>query len=164
MLTSIGRCGPCGANALSAGPTNAQAWPAANDAIYVPIRVREVCTVYRMSCGTGTATTGNFDLGLYDWSGNRLVSTGSTAKTTASAERLVDVTDTTILPGRYYLAMAVDTNAAAYVGVAVGANGRAKLLGMRSQATAFALPSSATFATCTAIFVPYIAAHVRSES
>ena len=138
----------------------AGAWPSANRAHFVPFRLPRPETVCKLACGTGTGTTGNFDLGIYDAGGNRMVSSGSTAKTTATSERIVDVTDTLLLPGLYYLAMATDgvTN---YLALGVNA-AFAKLMGAREVNTAFALPSTVTFATNTG-WVPYMAAYFRGE-
>ena len=140
----------------------AAAWPSANRAYFVPFRLPIAVTVYKMACGTGTGTTGNFDLGIYDSFGNRLVSTGSTAKTTASSERIVDVTDTFLLPGFYYLAMVTDgvTN---YVQVVFNNLGKTKLAGIREMATAFALPATATLASATFNCVPAVAAYLRAD-
>lgn len=152
-----------GPGVFRSGSATGAAWPAANDALFVPFRVPTAVTVYQMACGTGTGTAGNFDLGIYDAGGNRLVSTGSTAKTTATSERIVNVTDTTLLPGLYYLAMATDgvTN---YLQAGSGLNlGFGKLLGMRKTASAFALPATVTYATITATYIPIIAAYFRSE-
>lgn len=154
--------GGCLAGALA----TTMSWPAANQAFYIPIRVPEAVTVMKLACGTGSGTTGNFDLGIYDLAGNRLVSTGSTAKTTSLSDRVIDVTDTDLLPGLYYLAMAVDTNAAAYVGtnaVSGTAGGATRMMGVLEQATAFPLPATATFATATHNNVPAISAYLRSE-
>lgn len=163
ILSTLGRNGPCNKN-TAASPLATPTWPVANLAIYVPIRVPIPVTVYQLCCGTGTGTTGNFDLGVYDSVGTRLVSTGSTAKSAASTERIIDVTDTLLLPGLYYLAMNTD-GTTAYVGSACGSNGQAKLMGMRQQAVgAVALPATATFATAaTPTFVPAIGAFLRSE-
>lgn len=142
----------------------AVAWPAANRAIFTPFRVPVPVTVYKLACATNTGTTGNFDLGIYDQAGNLIVSTGSTAKTTASSERVVDITDTLLLPGMYYLAMVTDgtTN---YVGYTTGIPnlGIVKQFGVRQMNSAFALPSTATFATVASAVIPTVAAYLRSE-
>jgi hypothetical protein len=138
------------------------AWPSANLAIYVPVRVYRTCTVYKMATGCGATAGGNFDLGIFTWSGVKLVSTGSTARS-ASSEVIVDVTDTQLHPGRYWLGMSANgTDNYMTTGAALNA-GFAKQAGMRQQATAFALPSTATFATVAQSLVPHIAAYLRSE-
>jgi hypothetical protein len=157
-ISTYSGCGLAGAFGFTPAAT---AWPASNRAIFVPFRVPRLVTVYKMACGTGTGTTGNFDLGIYDRFGNKLVSTGSTAKTTASAERIVDVTDTVLLPGLYYLAMATD-GTEGYIASVPGNLGMVKLMGCREMETAFALPDTATFATVQAAFVPSISARLRA--
>lgn len=152
--------GPAVAKTTGAAAGN---WPSANRALFVPFRVPVPVTVYQMACGTGTGTTGNFDLGIYDKAGNRVVSTGTTAKTTASSERIVNVTDTQLLPGMYYLAMSTD-GVTGYVQVGSGSNlGYAKLSGMREAASSFVLPSTVTYASVTAAYMPCIAAYFRAE-
>ena len=139
------------------------AWPAANRALLIPFRLPVRATVYKMGCGTGTLTTGNFDLGIYDVNGNRLVSTGATAKTTASSERIVDVTDTQLMPGMYYLAMSTD-GTQNYFGTAVGSAPICQLLGLREVDAGYVLPATVTFETySSATLIPLVSAFLRSE-
>lgn len=160
----IGGFGPCGVSSgLNAIPSASTAWPAANRAIFVPVRIPVPVTVYYLSTGGGTGTTGNFDLGIYDAFGNKIVSLGSTAKAVASSELLGDITDTFLGPGLYYLAMAADSTDA-YQAVAPGNIGIAKMFGVREMETAFPLPATATFATIQASYVPPIVAHLRSDA
>lgn len=143
------------------GPATA-AWPSANLAIYAPVRVFSTCTVYKMATGCGATAGGNFDLGIFTWAGVKLVSTGSTARS-ASSEVVVDVTDTVLHPGRYWLGMSANgTNN--YFTIMAGQNaGWGKIIGLRQQASAFALPATATFATSAQSLVPLVAAYLRSE-
>ena len=138
------------------------AWPSANLAIYVPVRVAHTCTVYKMATGCGATAGGNFDLGVFTWAGVKLVSTGSTARA-ASSEVVVDVTDTVLAPGRYWLGMAANGTDNYFTVCAALNAGFGKIAGMRQQATAFALPSTATFATNAQSLIPCIAAYLRSE-
>jgi hypothetical protein len=144
-------------------PPGSVAWPTANLAIYVPFRVPVAIVAYKIACGTGAATTGNFDLGIYNAAGTRLVSTGSTAKTTANSDRVIDITDTTLIPGMYYFAMAVDTLSAAYQGWTAPNVGYLNLLGCRQQASAFALPNPATFETITGTVFTAVSIYLRSD-
>lgn len=137
------------------------AWPEAARALFIPVRVPTGITVYKMVCGTGTGTTGNFDLGIYDAGGNKIVSTGSTAKTTASSERVVDITDTFLGPGLYYLAMAVD-DTGPYIARSPSLS-VAKLWSIYQMATAFPLPTVATFASVAVGYFPAISAYLRPE-
>lgn len=159
-LSTFGMCGiSAGMNAI---PPASVAWPAANRAIFVPVRVPIGVTVYKLACGSGTGTTGNFDLGIYDAGGNLIVSTGTTAKTSASEDRVIDITDTFLGPGLYYLAMAVD-DTGAYMSAAPSNLGLCKLMGVKQMASAFVLPSTVTFATLANSYVPAISAYLRPE-
>lgn len=137
------------------------AWPAANRAIFVPIRLGYPATVYKLVIGGGTTAAGNFDVGIYDASGNKLVSSGATAKS-ASVEHILDITDTVIGPGLYYLALAADgtNNYVAWVPPAPAIQ-NARLLGILQAATSYTLPATVTFAACTSGYLPAIAAYLR---
>jgi hypothetical protein len=80
------------------------AWPSANLAIYVPVRVPRPCIVKKLALANGAGVAGNFDIGIYTSAGSRLVSTGSTAQTGVSTEQVVATTDTLLSVGLYYLA------------------------------------------------------------
>lgn len=83
------------------------AWPAANLAIFIPFTIERFVTVYRMGWYNGTTVgTNNFDAGIFDRTcATLLVSTGSTLSAGASQPQEVDVTDTTLPPGDYHLAL-----------------------------------------------------------
>ena len=55
------------------------AYPAANVAIFVPMEILQRAIVYEVFWETGSAPTGNIDIGIYDRAGTRLASLGSTA-------------------------------------------------------------------------------------
>jgi hypothetical protein len=122
-------------------------WGAANYACYCPVVVRQAITVYQLGWVNGSSVAGNFDVGIYDKALNRLVSSGSTAQAGTSTVQLADITDTSLPPGLYYLAMSSDTasgNPFLRMAFSAGAVGRA--FGCAQQASAFPLPSTATFA------------------
>jgi hypothetical protein len=61
-------------------------------------------TVYQLGWFNGSGTmTDSFDIGIYDASWNRKVAGGGTARTGVTAVQWVDVTDTFIPVGKYYL-------------------------------------------------------------
>lgn len=128
------------------------AWPSANLAIFTPVRVSVPVTVYQMVVGCGATGGGNFDVGIYDVFGNLLVSSGATAQS-ASNDVVCNVTDTRLMPGRYFFALAVDgtTNmqcrSASQVGLVHAA-------GIRNMASAYPLPSTATMAAPTSVVYP----------
>ena len=136
------------------------AW-VANLAVFVPVRVPRQVTVYKLVAGCGTGTGGNCDLGIYDVSGNRLVSAGATARPGASQEVIADVTDTTIGPGIYYLALVGDdTSTFMCFGMTLEPG---RLTGAVQMASAYVLPATATYAALSNELVPSIAAYLRSE-
>ncbi len=141
------------------------AWPSANLAIFVPFQLAVPVTVYKMATGSGATAAGNFDIGIYDAAGNRLVSSGTTAKG-ASTEHIIDVTDTVIGPGTYYLAMSADgTNN--YIMVTPSGTSpvplqKTRLYGVVAAASSFVLPTSVTFAASTVAPIPAIAAYLRA--
>lgn len=136
------------------------AWPLANLALYVPIYFNEACTVYEAGVGAGATAGGNFDLGLYQLDGTKIVSSGTTART-ASAWNTAGLTDTVVFPGWYYAAMSADSTAN-YSGLNPAA-GLCESLGIVEQATAFVLPSPATISTrTTRAILPSITFAVRS--
>lgn len=147
-------------NGVIAVNPSSQAWPAANLAIFVPMPIAMPVTIYKLGIGAGTTAAGNFDVGIYDKFGNKIVSSGATAKG-SSVEHILDITDTRLGSGLYYLALAADgTNN--YAAVTIGANVQLnRLLGTLQAATAYTLPATVTFAARDAGYVPAIAAYMR---
>jgi hypothetical protein len=129
------------------------AWPAANRVLLWPFRIPEVKTFYQLVAGFGSTAGGNWDAGIYDWSGNRLVNAGSTART-ATSEVVANITDTTLLPGRYWAALQLDgTNT---VQAVTPANiGITKAMGLRQASPgSFGLPTTVTFETVASAVFP----------
>lgn len=140
------------------------AWPSANLAIFIPMRLARPEVAYKITIGAGTTAAGNFDVGIYDAFGNRLVSAGATAKA-ASTEQDINIADTRIGPGLYYLGMSADgTNN--YMGASPAGSSpvpvqRARLAGTLEMASAYVLPATATFAARTTSFIPSINVRFR---
>lgn len=129
-------------------------WPSANVAIFVPFVTVEPVVITKLWWMNNAVAVTNIDLGIYDEAGTRLVSTGSTAWSTAQSAQSVDIADTRLDRGRYYWAMATDgTAASAFSGVAPAA-GLCQALGIVRQTSAFPLPSTATFVATTHAVVP----------
>ena len=90
------------------------AWLGANLPFAIPFLLPRREVVYQLGWYNGTSAGDNADVGLYDASWNRIVSTGSTAATPSSAPQFVDISDTVLAPGTlYYLVMARDTTTSA---------------------------------------------------
>lgn len=150
---------------LRVTPTST-AWPSANLAIFIPFTLAVPVTVYKMAMGAGATAAGNFDIGIYDAAGNRLVSSGATAKG-SSVEHILDVTDTVIGPGTYYLAMAADGTNNYAVMVPSGTSPvplqKTRLAGVMGVASSYVLPATVTYAAATLAPIPLIAAYFRSQ-
>jgi len=87
-----------------------ETWFAANCPVAFPFILNESITVYQLGWYNGGSVGDNIDIGIYDTSWNRLVSAGSTAASGAgSSLQFVNVADTLLVPGTYYLAKALDT-------------------------------------------------------
>jgi hypothetical protein len=135
-------------------------YTAASRAYYYPMHLDDFVTVTQMAIFNGATVSGNVDVGNYDVNGTRLVSSGSTAQAGASTIQTFDVADTALTPGDYYLAMAADNTTATYYCYKPNAQWM-EMLGIQMQATALPLPATATFATASAGFIPFLAALVN---
>lgn len=140
---------------ISQVSASSQAYPLANLALYVPFAVASPVNVQSTIWMNGVTAGGNIDIGIYDESGTRIVSLGSTARGTASSViTTTTLTDTVLGPGRYYMAMAHDgtSNIFAWIPAA----GLCEAFGVLEQQTAFPLPSTATFAVTTRAYIPFV--------
>lgn len=133
------------AGSLATAIAASVAYPTANLAFFHSIWVPTPCTIVQMFAYNGATVSGNIDVGLYAMDGTRLVSSGSTAQAGTNVLQAFDVTDTTIGPGEYYLAIAMDNTTGTLFRFAPGIR-LIRPLGCLSQASAFALPATATFA------------------
>lgn len=138
------------------------AWLSINDPIAAPFYLRTRRTCYQLGVYNGSSVGENFDVGIYDGSWNRIISTGSTA--CSGTVQFVDVADT-VLQARtlYYLVQSRDNITANRmrrwnIGTAPGMG----LIGIQSSATdAFPLPDpltnmalvSATFTTLPVMMI-----------
>lgn len=144
---------------LSLGPL---AWSTSNKAVYVPVSISSPVTIVKMFVLNGATASGNIDVGIYDRGGARLVSSGSTAQSGTSVVQEFDVTDTLLKAGLYYLACAMD-NTTGTLEMWTMSLAISKSLGIAEQTSAFALPSTATFATVSATLrTPFIGATQRA--
>jgi len=106
--------------------------------------------------------SGNCDVGIYDELGNRLVSSGSTAVGVAGIQ-VIDIADTALTPGVYFLAMNVDNTTALFNSSSTPTGLQLQTCGMQQQALgSVTLPSSATFANPAAAFLPALFAAMEA--
>jgi len=107
---SIESCGSelaalCIANASGGMFAAASGVPGSNKTYWFPFRIYETSTAVKMSYIVGSTSNGNIDVGIYDSQGNLLVHSGSVAQGTASTLQEIDITDTILQPGLYYMAI-----------------------------------------------------------
>jgi hypothetical protein len=150
-----------GACVQTANPVS-QTWGTANLACYIPFVLSAPFLAQLMLYYVGATNTGNIDAGIYDEEGNKVVTKGSTAVGTAGTLQSLDITDTLLNPGRYYMAANCDTATSTVFAYTCTAQ-QAQIMGMLNEAVgAVTLPSPATFAAATATRVPLIGVSGRA--
>ena len=127
-------------------PGLGNAWPTANLVIYSPLRILSRVIVRKLWFANQATATGNIDIGLYDAGGTKLVSSGSTAKAATNDEQVLDVTDTTIGPGFYYMALTCSNNTDTFMVDADAAPLDAAVGMLTETPGAFGLPTTASWA------------------
>lgn len=138
---------------LASGSLSANTWPSANRALFVPFRVQSRITVTKAFWVNGGAVSGNVDIGIYSEGGARLVSSGSIAQANINLYQEVDITDTQLGTGLFFMALAVDNGTAQFVRRTTST---IFLTPSRvyQMASAFVLPATATFATVSSSYLP----------
>jgi hypothetical protein len=122
-----------------------QAWTA-NLLMAVPFHVAVPgYTVYEgfVMCGTGAG--GNVDIAVLDLAGNRLTSSGPTARAASVSVATTTMADFPLAAGDYYMAISADGVAALSGGAAVGI-GLLEAAGVCQMASAYPIPSVVTLA------------------
>jgi hypothetical protein len=144
--------------------SSTNAWGTQYRAIYVPVRVVRRVVVRQLGWVSGPTAAGNCDVGIYDSTGTRIVATGSQTNTSASITRVVDITDTTIGPGCYYLGLNNDTTTDTFLSYPITAP-EAAARGLLSETLgSLALPSTASWALAnTLTFIPIPVALLVTE-
>ena len=133
---------------ISSGMPVSAAFESADRAVYFPIILPAACVVRRLwwANGATVSATYNIDCGIYADSGygpgTRLVSTGSTAQGTASEVQFVDVADTALAPGLYWIAITCSSTSATLFRNQTSAAYEASL--RLIEAAALPLPATAT--------------------
>ena len=126
------------------GSFAAAAWPSANLIIYSPVRIKSRVVARKMWFQSAATGTDNIDIGIYDRGGTRIVSSGAVAKGAVAQEQVVDITDTTIGPGLYYIGFTSTTTTNQFSrSLPTVPNMAAQ--GARTEAGAGTLPATATW-------------------
>ena len=129
-------------------------WPANNQAIYIPFELDMPMIVTQMFTVNGATASGNVDVGIYSADGTRLVSKGSTAQSGTNTIQAYDITDTYLDCGAFYMALALSSTVGTLFRLSHGAANDWLIWGGLQQASAFALPATATFAVNTTQYLP----------
>lgn len=140
---------------VASSPTNV-AWETANAAILWPFTLQIAQTIAEIDAIWSTTMSGNFDVGVYNLAGTRMVSKGSTAQSTLSqGNNRVTIASTPLAAGQYWLALACDNTTGAPRQIAAG--DFAPVVA-RKIATSFPLPSTLTVGSTSPTNVPLITA------
>jgi hypothetical protein len=110
----------------------------------------------------GATATGNFDVGIYDDQGNRLVSLGSTAQSGTTAWQVNSIGPITLDPGNYYKALVFSSASSTVLTLITGNATMARMAGVLQQTSALPLPATATFAVATFGKTPLFALSTRT--
>ena len=146
---------------IGTGLFGSNTWPAANRALYLPFAMERQATAYKMAFHVATQS-GNYDIGIYDEFGNRLVSTGSTA-VPAAGIAVADIADTVLIPGIYFNALCIDNTTCAVRSSTSPVAELLRLAGVQQQAVgAVTLPNPATFANPASAYVPQLSVAMSS--
>lgn len=161
VLSTVGDGSPINDLLIAAGQSanNATAWPAVNQAIYVPVVVPAPIKIFQMGLWVVVTATGNVDVGIYDNVGNKIVSSGSTAIGASATIQVFNITDTVLNPGTYFLASWCSTiTTATFQNVLANAT-CARAGGYQIQSSlASGLPTTATFANPAGGYTPVVVA------
>jgi hypothetical protein len=134
-------------------PANA-AYPASNDAIFIPVTLYRPALVTRLFVANGNVTSGSMDMGIYTLDGSRIVSFGvMTTQTGTQVLQFFNITDTYLSPGKYYMAIVINNGTATLRRYNVSII-REQMYGVLKATSAAPLPASVTFATMTAAYIP----------
>jgi hypothetical protein len=145
------------------GTTGSRSWPVANKALFFPFAVEEGVTVYRMTFYAGNSGGGNFDVGIYDLLGNRIVSSGSFAGGAgAGAFNSADLVDTVLSPNYYFMAMACDVTGATSLIASVPSSIAMAHHGVCELVSGMPLPSVAALVKITSNFLPCLNVNLKS--
>jgi hypothetical protein len=134
-------------------------WPLANRALFVPIYVFAPVVAKRLLTFNGQIGN-NIDLGIYRDDLSLVVSTGTTAMSgSISTPQAVDITDTPLPAGRYYLALAINgTTGGNYrYGPTVS---QSRLFGAFKMDSAFPLPATAVPSVMVDQYLPNMGVEV----
>lgn len=124
-------------------------------AYFVPVTIYRPLIIVKMFIENGATVAGNVDLGIYDFGGKRIVSSGSLLQSGTSVIQEFNIADTTLNPGYYYMAMSLASGSAT---TTRWANSTAynRMLGCGEQTGSFPLPATAVLSPLSSATIPAI--------
>lgn len=129
-------------------------YPTASLAIAVPFEIAGSFLVRKVFWFNGTTVgTNNADVGVYAEDGRLLIAGGGTLTAGASATQEVDVTDTLLKAGRYWLAYSQNGTTPTPI-ACTNAAGITRAMGVAQMATAYPLPATFTPAVHVSGVIP----------
>lgn len=157
------------ASAVLGGGTNvpnfaSAQWQVADTAILFPFTLTKRATFVEMYTVTGGTSAGDVAVGIYDSNFTRLVSSSSTQGAT-NALQTFNITDTTIGPGLFYLAINATATTATFFRGTAGLVQQLNAAGVvQATSTGTTLPAVAAATTLsTAInYIPLFCATMRA--
>jgi hypothetical protein len=156
-ITSTGPYGNIGAmsNAANSFAFGASNWPANNRAVYCPVHLPSRFTIARFMLANGTSVSGNFDMGIYDDAGTRLLSTGAVAQSGTNVVQYAGVTDQSFPAGHYYLALVLSSTGGETRRVVISDQYQGRVCGLLQEALgSTVLPTTMTGVSFTNTLVP----------
>ena len=131
-------------------------WPVANLALFIPFRLYKRVTATRINTSIVLAN-GNLDVGIYGREGNLIVAAGGVGQAgVLAAGGWVNIADTIIGPGIFYMALVADNIVGTFIRQVLWGNIAPAILGMAEMANAYPLPNPAVMTQITGNYIPQI--------
>ena len=148
------------------GGATSATWPANDKAYYYPFRLHEFVTARQLLFWVGATSSGNIDVAIYDSQLNRIVAAGSTAMSaTVNTWQEINITDTVLPPGDYYLGVACSTTAGTcFMSAGLADEQALSKWPIYEQASALPLPNPAVPVLCTDATPPVMAVGIQFAS
>lgn len=158
IISTVSSCSSGGVlNRIGLATYASNTYPAASRALAIPFWIAYPFLVRKVFWFNGaTASTDSADVGVYTEAGARLVSGGGTTISGANATQEVDVTDTLLQPGRYWMAYSQNGVTATPIMSNAGSAGNVRAAGCAQMASAYVLPSTFTPAAIASPLIPLI--------
>lgn len=134
-----------GSTATALANPLSRAWPANNQAIYIPFRIASPGLARQLLFLVGATSSGNIDMGIYTSQKNLIVSAGSTAMSASTnTVQELNIADTWLNPGEYILGVSCSTTSGTVFGHVFNDEVSVAMATTYEEASALPLPATAT--------------------